>query len=735
MMYFKLALRSAKRSIKDYLIYIVTLTICVALFYAFLSISSSFYKPDIGQEFNIETLGNWMKITICLITLLMIFLVHYVNRFMFHRRQKEFAVQSIMGMEQGLTAWLFFMETLVIGLLALAAGIVLGTVCSQFITAMLLQMFQKPFRFSFMLFPDTVLLTVAFFCLCFAVTGLFQVRNIRKIKIIDMLCAERENEDSAEPDKWQGRIVTVNLLIQFLVGIYGIRTLTYYFAPRFSALIKLWCAGCIAVPWIMLFASALWRFFDRKNSLAGYHSLAGLIDIPEILFFGLLPIMKTRFSLPMDTGAYNLYIAFLVWCIVFLVSVIFFLFHEWLAALKQNSAMLRYHEENLFFFGQILSKLKMNTKSMTMICLTMTVSIALFFLTPVLAGWASGYLEKRTPYDIVMNSGYSKVDDISNLPQADYHFMDDFFIKNEIEISDRCTFRTYFLKETDFYDMSGREAVMAVSLSDYNDLSAMLGYERISLADNEFVTQWISTINENTIQQFLDEHSTISTDAGELKISVNKPLKYELGEALYGYSDMIYIVPDVVCDGLCSANTFRYMKTETPLSYALSVELEELFYENYPMEEGGAYYDIQTSTRQINDTSSGIYVMQTALIYSAIVLFVICFTILALQQLYDAGKYKYRFQVLRNMGVEEPRIHRLILKKLMLWFGVPVGLAVILAGIFFIYLFFSFSAQIVAYIGVGKLLRQVVVIFSVLMMLLLSYFVSTLVLFERAASK
>ena len=84
------------------------------------------------------------------------------------------------------------------------------------------------------------------------------------------------------------------------------------------------------------------------------------------------------------------------------------------------------------------------------------------------------------------------------------------------------------------------------------------------------------------------------------------------------------------------------------------------------MEDGGAYYDIQTSTRQINDTSSAIYVMQTALIYSAIVLFVICFTILALQQLYDAGKYKYRFQVLRNMGVEEPRIHRLILKQLML---------------------------------------------------------------------
>ena len=35
-MYAKLVLRNAKRSVKDYLVYIVTLTICVTLFYSFL---------------------------------------------------------------------------------------------------------------------------------------------------------------------------------------------------------------------------------------------------------------------------------------------------------------------------------------------------------------------------------------------------------------------------------------------------------------------------------------------------------------------------------------------------------------------------------------------------------------------------------------------------------------------------------------------------------------------------
>ena len=39
-MYAKLALRNIKRSARDYLIYLVTLVLCVGMFYAFLSISS-----------------------------------------------------------------------------------------------------------------------------------------------------------------------------------------------------------------------------------------------------------------------------------------------------------------------------------------------------------------------------------------------------------------------------------------------------------------------------------------------------------------------------------------------------------------------------------------------------------------------------------------------------------------------------------------------------------------------
>ena len=55
MMYAKLALENVKKSTKDYLIYIVTLTACISMFYAFLSISSNYYDPNIGAEFTVTT--------------------------------------------------------------------------------------------------------------------------------------------------------------------------------------------------------------------------------------------------------------------------------------------------------------------------------------------------------------------------------------------------------------------------------------------------------------------------------------------------------------------------------------------------------------------------------------------------------------------------------------------------------------------------------------------------------
>ena len=109
-MYVKLILRNAVRSIKDYLVYIVTMTLCVAMFYAFMSITSRYYNPDVGVQFDLTLLIGLLKVAVLGITCLIIFLVNYVNRFMIQRRQREFALQTIMGMERKTTAGIFFSQ-------------------------------------------------------------------------------------------------------------------------------------------------------------------------------------------------------------------------------------------------------------------------------------------------------------------------------------------------------------------------------------------------------------------------------------------------------------------------------------------------------------------------------------------------------------------------------------------------------------------------------------------------
>lgn len=123
------------------------------------------------------------------------------------------------------------------------------------------------------------------------------------------------------------------------------------------------------------------------------------------------------------------------------------------------------------------------------------------------------------------------------------------------------------------------------------------------------------------------------------------------------------------------------------------------------------------------------------MLYGAVVLMVICLTILSLQQLLDAGKYKYRFSVLRKLGVEEQQIGKLVLKQLGVWFGLPILVAIIVSMIVIAYFIQTVSAEISAYIGSRALMLQIGMIVGILVLLLICYFISTWILFKRSISK
>lgn len=735
-MYTKLILRNVRRSVKDYLIYLVTMTICVTLFYAFLSISSSFYHPAIGAKYDISMLGDGMKMAILAITLLLLFLIRYVNGYMLRRRQKEFAMQAVMGMEQRTLSRLFFAETFIMGMAAIIIGIMLGSLCSQFLTAMLLSSYGQPYRLSWMLFPDTTALTLAFFALSFLFVGLFNVRSIRKTRVIDMLYGERRNEKSLRRSRFMPVIVSLYLIAAAAMVRTGIVNKQFYFDRRMAIPVHIMFRGNILMPALTLLIFLIWLVIRKK--WAFHHFLIAMLIAAALntCFAAAIPQMQTRYLLSIDSGNMNRYLTFILADLSFIVCCIIYLAGLLLEVWKEKSPAAKYKEYNLFFFGQIITKLNSSVKAMTLICLTLALSIFLFVAAPALVGWSSGYLDVRSRYDIQVTSHYNNVYDEAGLPSGSYDLISDFLSEQQITPAFDLTFSLCLPQKEDFHNRIKQNfPAAAISLSDYNAVRQMCGYAPVSLKEGEFTTQWSAVATQEEIGDFLASHTTVPTDAGELALSEHAYFTEHLGTTLYNlYTDMLYVFPDSVCSSLLPVISNRYClcREDESLTYDQAVMLRERFTKQYPEDGEGVHYFLRTRTEQVSDNKAGNFVLQSSMIYGAVVLMVICLTILSLQQLMDAPYYKYRFGVLRKIGAAEQDISKLILKQLAVWFGLPILTAAGIAAILIVYFFRMFSVQIAAYVGFDKLFAQAGGILFLLLGLLGCYFASTWIMFRRS---
>lgn len=122
--------------------------------------------------------------------------------------------------------------------------------------------------------------------------------------------------------------------------------------------------------------------------------------------------------------------------------------------------------------------------------------------------------------------------------------------------------------------------------------------------------------------------------------------------------------------------------TQYPLPFKTAEMLEQLLGRSYPEDpdkDNLAGYSTTVHTTEVNRIIALNFILKASLIYGAIVLMVMCLTVLALQQLLDAEKNNYRFSVLRKMGVEEKDLHTLVLKQLGVWFGMPITAAIVVA--------------------------------------------------------
>src|SRR3712207_1715948 len=111
----KLAFKNLKKCLKDYVIYLLTLTIVISLFYSFLSLSSNQYKIISSEQIDLNNLYSFLKYVGFIISLILIFLIKYCNDYIIKLKSKQFAIFLILGIKRKNVELIFFMEQFFLG--------------------------------------------------------------------------------------------------------------------------------------------------------------------------------------------------------------------------------------------------------------------------------------------------------------------------------------------------------------------------------------------------------------------------------------------------------------------------------------------------------------------------------------------------------------------------------------------------------------------------------------------
>ena len=107
-----------------------------------------------------------------------------------------------------------------------------------------------------------------------------------------------------------------------------------------------------------------------------------------------VPALTNRYYLPLGNGMLRQYMLFALIDLIFFICSLIYLASSFLVAWKEKSPEHKYKGENLFFFGQIISKLNTTSKTMTLVSITLVLAIFLFVAAPHfdrLGLWLSGY--------------------------------------------------------------------------------------------------------------------------------------------------------------------------------------------------------------------------------------------------------------------------------------------------------------------------------------------------------
>lgn len=217
MLYVKLALRNLKRSLKEYSIYVFTVTITMTLLYAFFAIAFSGEMQDLVTTY--DNVKSIMIMVSILVTLIIAWLIYYISNFILQKRSREFGMYLLLGMKRTQVSRMFLFEQLALGAVGFFIGCVLGIFVYEILHAILLNIFG--FAYAFQLAFSWSACGAAFLCFL-SIYLLEMIREgiaLKKQSIHTMLYNASRNEKTAKGSRLSGFYFLAAVLLA-VAGLY-----------------------------------------------------------------------------------------------------------------------------------------------------------------------------------------------------------------------------------------------------------------------------------------------------------------------------------------------------------------------------------------------------------------------------------------------------------------------------------------------------------------------------------
>lgn len=223
-MLFKLAINNIKKSYKDYLIYFLTITISIGLFYMFNSMESqkAMLVFDGIEAESIDILIGSLSYVSNFLTFVIAFLMVYANQFLIRRRKKELGIYMTLGMNRMKISMILFIETLLTGVVSLIVGIAMGFIGSHFLSILTAKMFLVDLReFRFIFSPEATIKSIIAFGIIFSVMMVLNTFNMIKVRLINLLYGKK-NQKQKIKNPYIAAVIFVLSLISLGYAYYCI---------------------------------------------------------------------------------------------------------------------------------------------------------------------------------------------------------------------------------------------------------------------------------------------------------------------------------------------------------------------------------------------------------------------------------------------------------------------------------------------------------------------------------